>query len=398
MTSYISFSAASKARGMVGPYLRFLLLRQAESHASVPDFAGYAYGGKSFSDYYREQIMPELIPFEDHRQAKLKSLRMRGELMVLGLALLLVGCLLITKNGYLSGRNIEGLLKMFLLVAIVLVGWATAPILLYRQEVKEVIFPRILRFFGQDFRYFAEPQGNISSGKGWNRFFSLGSPDVSMDAMLREYGTKDYSQPQSMAIRLQDFQPSGLVPKHDRSDEEDIVIGSHAGVQIAMLESRQYVKGDRSERLVFHGLFLRLSMNKRFHGHTLVRADKGLFNWTQSKQNSGLRKVALEDPRFEKLFEVYGSDQIEARYLLTPSMMERLQELGALFEQPKGIEAAFYDNHLLLKIPLKDNRWFEGGDVFTPVTFEEDVRVIFEQMKIIFKLIELLRLHEQTRL
>ena len=32
----------------------------------------------------------------------------------------------------------------------------------------------------------------------------------------------------------------------------------------------------------------------------------------------------MDDPEFEKHFVVYGSDQIEARYILTHAMMKRL--------------------------------------------------------------------------
>lgn len=34
--------------------------------------------------------------------------------------------------------------------------------------------------------------------------------------------------------------------------------------------------------------------------------------------------IRLEDPEFEKEFCVYGDDQVEARYLLTSSLMERI--------------------------------------------------------------------------
>ena len=66
-----------------------------------------------------------------------------------------------------------------------------------------------------------------------------------------------------------------------------------------------------------------LAMNKTFKGTTIIKRDRGkVANFFRSKM-SGLESVKLEDPKFEKLFDVYGNDQIEARYLLTPSFMER---------------------------------------------------------------------------
>lgn len=75
-------------------------------------------------------------------------------------------------------------------------------------------------------------------------------------------------------------------------------------------------------RDIFKGLFFAADFNKHFNGCTLVRAGKaGIF--------SGLfgNLVKLEDPRFSQRFKVYSSDQVEARYLLTSRMMERLLDL-----------------------------------------------------------------------
>ena len=72
-------------------------------------------------------------------------------------------------------------------------------------------------------------------------------------------------------------------------------------------------------------------MNKRFKGKTVVRKDSGIIgNWFKKKFSS-LKNVKLEDPNFEKMFEVYSDDQVESRYLLTVTFMERLKELAETF-------------------------------------------------------------------
>jgi hypothetical protein len=86
-------------------------------------------------------------------------------------------------------------------------------------------------------------------------------------------------------------------------------------------------------RDIFKGLFFAADFNKNFQGRTLVRAGKagilsGLFG----------NIVKLEDPRFNKLFHVSSSDQVEARYILTPSLMERL--IG-LRDSLSGFEVSF---------------------------------------------------------
>ena len=139
-------------------------------------------------------------------------------------------------------------------------------------------------------------------------------------------------------------------------------------------------------------------MNKRFKGQTYVEKNKiDAFNWLRNKTNKkGFSQVTLEDPEFEKQFDVQSTDQVEARYLLTTSFMERLNKLSHVIGA-KHIECSFYDNQVLFKISSHKNR-FEVHDIYQPATFKDDIHHILEEMNIIFEMIEHLKLHEQTRL
>src|SRR5690606_40922464 len=76
---------------------------------------------------------------------------------------------------------------------------------------------------------------------------------------------------------------------------------------------------------VFRGQCLVVKFHKQFNGVTKVFRDKGMFNiFGKLAQMGKGQKVKLEDPVFEKAFEVYSTDQIEARFILTPECMERL--------------------------------------------------------------------------
>ena len=41
------------------------------------------------------------------------------------------------------------------------------------------------------------------------------------------------------------------------------------------------------------------------------------------------RLMKMEDPEFEKYFAVYGRDEIETRYILSPAMMRRMRHESA---------------------------------------------------------------------
>jgi len=88
---------------------------------------------------------------------------------------------------------------------------------------------------------------------------------------------------------------------------------------------------------VFKGLFFVTEFHKHFNGETYVLPDvteswlgkfgRKLQKWNWSRPDL----VELENVDFEKLFSVYGTDQIESRYLLTPKMMELIMELRSKF-------------------------------------------------------------------
>ncbi len=84
---------------------------------------------------------------------------------------------------------------------------------------------------------------------------------------------------------------------------------------------------------IFKGLYFIADFNKDFRGDTVVLPDslQSAFGFLgqklQSLNFSRGQLIKLEDPEFEKAFVVYSDDQIEARYILTPALMQRMVEL-----------------------------------------------------------------------
>ncbi len=92
---------------------------------------------------------------------------------------------------------------------------------------------------------------------------------------------------------------------------------------------------------VFRGQCLVVKFHKQFKGVTKVYRDMGMLNFFAKLGQLGKgEKVKLEDPVFEKAFEVYSTDQIEARFILTPDFMERLLGLERTFKG-KQVRCAF---------------------------------------------------------
>jgi len=84
--------------------------------------------------------------------------------------------------------------------------------------------------------------------------------------------------------------------------------------------------------IVFHGLFFHLDFNKSLSGVTLVTPEAA--HGCQIGSRSGMTLATLESPDFEKEFKVYTSNEVEARYILTPAMMEKLLSLRRAAAHP----------------------------------------------------------------
>lgn len=123
-----------------------------------------------------------------------------------------------------------------------------------------------------------------------------------------------------------------------------------------------------NDDVLFQGIFISASFNKYFKEKTFVLSEKStsVFKKIKGQLLSNFKKVKLEDIEFNKDFFVLSSDQVEARYILTPSLMQRI--LNYKKKTKKNISFSFVDNRLYCSIPNYINL-FEPA-LFEPFEFE----------------------------
>lgn len=340
-------------------FISLILGGKAKPHAGNFHFLGPRKYKNDYIAHHQRHVQTLVGPIEERRLEALESYRKRARMAVLGsvliaaLAYVLIGA--ITRNIYIFQTVFVGFVLCLLLFS-----WSSKPIKHYNADIKNSIFPKIFDFFGDDFSFHER--------SNW----SLGS-----------------------------LEPSGLLPHYNESSTEDLVSGTYNGVGLKLMEAKLVCvsrdsKGRTTRTTVFKGIFILLAMNKAFQSKTIVKRDQGMIgNWFGNKFSS-LENVALEDPVFEKEFQVYSNDQIEARYLLTTSFMERLLSINNTFDG-ESIQCSFYEQNVLMMIASKKNR-FEPGSIYKPATLEHEVQTLLTEMDEIFNIIETLRLDEKTRL
>lgn len=116
---------------------------------------------------------------------------------------------------------------------------------------------------------------------------------------------------------------------------QNLIHGKHGDTRFAFSNLKEVYEEGEKYGSEFTDLALVADFHKEIKGKTLVlpdthRKDYGpwLGKMIQRLGKNGRQLVNLESPEFEKAFVVYSSDQIEARYILTPGMMDSLLQLS----------------------------------------------------------------------
>jgi len=116
---------------------------------------------------------------------------------------------------------------------------------------------------------------------------------------------------------------------------------------------QQKAQGQDISDTGFEGVILRLDIDKKFLGKTVIRFDAGAFN---PPRLSKLKRVGFLNNAFERRYDVYSSDAVEAHYLITPDLIERLMNFRHVLNG-RAVQCAFMhgsiyvilglDNHLI---------------------------------------------------
>ena len=155
------------------------------------------------------------------------------------------------------------------------------------------------------------------------------------------------------------FKSSRIFRDHyNRYSGDDHVTGSVGKTVIEFSElhvARVQQSGKQTQTIpIFDGIFFCADFNKNFKGETYVLPDYAekwfgaIGRFLQKGSIKYGKVVRMENVDFEKEFAVYSTDQVEARYILSTSLMERILNLKKKFR--KKIHISFVSSNLYIAI------------------------------------------------
>lgn len=107
-----------------------------------------------------------------------------------------------------------------------------------------------------------------------------------------------------------------------------------------------------------------------------------------------LKTLKLEDVNFDKRFVVQSADEVEGRYLVTPSFMERFLNLKTAFKG-NNASCSFYNDNIMFAISTNKNL-FEIGNLFHRLDDPKQAQIFFNEISSILMLVDYFKLNEKT--
>jgi hypothetical protein len=185
------------------------------------------------------------------------------------------------------------------------------------------------------------------------------------------------------APEFDDFLRLRLLPKPDEKTFQDFFSGRRGKVDFAICEANLSQGSGKNRHVVFHGQLFCLSTPRRLGSTTVVLRNTGWFKNFECP--SGLAAIGLEDPTFNRTFAVFGSDQVEAREILTPAFMQELNDLESVY---RGAHIRCGFDQAMLLIALEGPNRFEIGSMFSSLVERSRVETIARNIDQVFKLID----------
>jgi Protein of unknown function (DUF3137) len=202
------------------------------------------------------------------------------------------------------------------------------------------------------------------------------------------------------ALPLDDLQASKILPIFTNYESEDYFEGIYKGARVRFAEitmtQEQGTGKNRTIITTFQGLAILVNLPRRkFFGHTIItRAKAGMFEWVESK-SLGLKRADLVDPVFEKKYSVFTTDQTEARYLIDPAMIERVNSLDTVYKA-RSMSMAYYNNdQVLAMLGLRlGHNLFEPPSMFSRAADLQSLLAIRHEIAQILRFIDYLDIYQ----
>lgn len=125
------------------------------------------------------------------------------------------------------------------------------------------------------------------------------------------------------------------------SDLNLYILEKTNSTRIIYKDGKKYIRRYSKRRNIFDGIYIGAPLNKNNTNHIYLIPNNFSDTFMQSKIMNFIEykgvPVMLENLEFSKKYKVFCDDEVQARYILSLSLMEKINELDELFKEKKYI-------------------------------------------------------------
>lgn len=310
---------------------------------SIQDFRS------NFTHVYHKSVVPLLAPFE----SKKKTIQIISIIIWIVFLSLAAFFIYTSIPGYKDFFDLVIcsfiVLFVFIIIALAITNWLSKS---FESQLKRKVMPEVMKAFG------------------------------------------DFVWTSASTIDGYTLKNSRLFTRFEKKDDDDCFFGTYKGLQININETEltyttRDSKGRKQTHTEFKGVIAQIDVKKPFNGHTIIRK-RNLINCPSYEE------IKLEDPEFSKKYFVDGNDQIESRYILTTSFMERFKNIKNAFRASQ-MEASLKDNKILIAISTSKDL-FKLGNVNKPINDTKQFTDLLNEFVSILAIVDELKLNQNIGL
>lgn len=242
------------------------------------------------------------------------------------------------------------------------------------------------------------PQKKLFSAKLKDKFF------YTVIKSFTQIDLWQKNRKESEIIPYNELIESGLFSDFTYSKNDDEFRGVYKGVQSAVSERECFFQTPMTEpSIVFKGLIIKFKSNKRIAQRTIIASKRKspikfllafivtvlCLSFRLGIENI-LNSVVAGVVVASVLYFTTSEDEVEARYLLTPTFIEKFSKLKKVMKADT-VKCSFYNNSIMIAV-RSEKDFFELGNLFKNVSDLSTIENFYRDISIIFELIEYFKL------
>mgnify|MGYP000711529932 CR=1 FL=1 len=242
------------------------------------------------------------------------------------------------------------------------------------------------------------PQKKLFSAKLKDKFF------YTVIKSFTQIDLWQKNRKESEIIPYNELIESGLFSDFTYSKNDDEFRGVYKGVQSAVSERECFFQTPMTEpSIVFKGLIIKFKSNKRIAQRTIIASKRKspikfllafivtvlCLSFRLGIENI-LNSVVAGVVVAPVLYFTTSEDEVEARYLLTPTFIEKFSKLKKVMKADT-VKCSFYNNSIMIAFQSEKD-FFELGNLFKNVSDLSSIENFYRDISIIFELIEYFKL------